>query len=99
MTVKLMALYRAPEDEAAFNHYYDTVHTPLVKKIPGLQSLTVNRVQKHLMGDTKLYMIVEMAYADHDAFTHAMASAENKATGKDIMNFAKDLVSVMVTEG
>lgn len=98
MAVKLIAIYRKPEDEAAFNHHYETVHTPLVKKIPGLQSLTANRVKKHLMGDDQPYMIVEMAYADRAAFDAAMASDENRATGKDVMTFAKGLVSLVVAE-
>jgi uncharacterized protein (TIGR02118 family) len=96
MTVKLIAIYRHPEDEVAFNAHYENVHTPLVLKIPGLQSLTVNRVKKHLMGDDRPYMIVEMAYADQDAFDAAMASPENKATGKDVMEFAKGLVSLII---
>ena len=98
MTMKLIAIYRQPEDESAFNKHYEEIHTPLVLKIPGLQSLTVNRTKKHLMGDDHPYMIVEMSYADRNAFDTAMASEENKATGKDIMTFAKGLVSLVIAE-
>jgi uncharacterized protein (TIGR02118 family) len=98
MTVKLIAIYRKPEDEAAFNHHYESVHTPLVKKIPGLQALNVNRISKHLMGEDKPYMIVEMVYADKASFDAAMASDENRATGKDVMGFAKGLVSLVIAE-
>ena len=98
MAVKLIAIYRKPADEAAFNHHYETIHTPLVQKIPGLQALTVNRVQKHLFGEDKPYMIVEMTYADQSAFDAAMASDENRATGKDVMQFAKGLVSLVVVD-
>ena len=95
MTVKLIAIYRKPEDEAAFNMHYENVHSPLVKEVPGLKSLTVNRVEKHLFGADQPYMIVEMAFADQAAFDLAMSSEENKATGKDVMAFAKDIVSLM----
>jgi hypothetical protein len=43
-------------------------------------------------------MIVEMAFADQAAFDLAMSSDENKATGKDVMAFAKDIVSLMVAK-
>ena len=76
MTMKLIAIYRKPEDELAFNKHYEEVHTPLVLKIPALQSMTVNRVKKHLMGDDQPFMIVEMSFEDRDAFDTAMASDE-----------------------
>jgi uncharacterized protein (TIGR02118 family) len=98
MAVKLIAIYRKPEDEMAFNAHYDSVHMPLVQKVPGLQSLRVNRVKKHLLGPDQPYLIVEMVYADHASLDVAMASEENKATGRDVMTFAKDIVSLMVSE-
>jgi uncharacterized protein (TIGR02118 family) len=98
MTIKLIAIYRRPENEFAFNKHYEEIHTPLVLNIPGLQSLTVNRIKKHVMGEDQPYMIVEMAYADRAAFDTAMASEENKATGKDVMTFAKGIVSLVMAE-
>jgi uncharacterized protein (TIGR02118 family) len=98
MTIKLIALYSRPEDEAAFLHHYETVHAPLVAQIPGLLSMTVNKVKKHLMGPNSPYMIVEMTYADQADFDRAMASDENKATGKDVMGFAKGLISLVIAE-
>ena len=98
MTMKLIAIYRKPEDELAFNKHYEEVHTPLVLKIPALQSMTVNRVKKHLMGDDQPFMIVEMSFEDRHAFDTAMASDENKAAGKDIINFARGIVSLVVAQ-
>ena len=40
---QLTALYNHPEDAAAFDRHYDTVHAPLAKKIPGVQRFTVSR--------------------------------------------------------
>ena len=37
-------------------------------------------------------------FADQAAFDLAMSSEENKATGKDVMAFAKDIVSLMVAK-
>jgi uncharacterized protein (TIGR02118 family) len=98
MPVKLIAVYRKPDDEAAFLAHYENTHTPLVLRVPGLQSLVVNRIKQHLFGPDQPYMIVEMTYADQAAFDMAMASDENKATGRDVMAFAKDVVSLMISE-
>lgn len=43
--VKLIALYRYPEDPESFDKHYEQVHTPLVEKMPGLKKLEVTRIQ------------------------------------------------------
>lgn len=96
--MKLIAIYRKPADEAAFMAHYETVHTPLVRKIPGLRSLAINKVSQHLLGPDQPYMIVEMSFADRAVFDIAMASDENKAAGKDAMAFAGDIVSLVVAQ-
>ena len=42
--VKLIAIYDRPDDPEAFFKHYESVHAPLVKKTPGLQSFVLNRV-------------------------------------------------------
>lgn len=98
MTVTLMALYRQPKDEAAFLNHYDEVHTPLVRKLPHLQEPVVSRVTGSPMGSAPYCLVAEMKFADRPSFDEAMASAENRAAGKDLMGFAKDLVTLMVVE-
>lgn len=96
MTVKLIAIYDKPDDVAAFEKHYQEVHTPLVQKVPGLQKLTVTHIKAHLVGENRPYMIAEMEFPDQATFDAAMASAENKAAGKDVMTFAAGRVSLMV---
>lgn len=98
MAIKLIAIYRKPADEVAFNEHYEQVHTPLVRNIPGLQFLRVNRVSKRLMGEDHPYIIAEMVYPDQATFDAAMRSEENRASGKDLMSFASGLVSLVVAE-
>jgi uncharacterized protein (DUF2345 family) len=43
-------------------------------------------------------MIAEMHFANRDRFDEAMASSENLAAGKDLMSFAKELVTLLVAE-
>ena len=99
MAIKLFAIYNKPEDEAAFNEYFENKHMPLVHKVPGLQACTVNRITKHLRGDDQLYMIVEMSYPDRETFDKAMNSEENRAAGKDLREFAQGLFTLVFAEG
>ncbi len=40
-------------------------------------------------------MIAELHFADEASFDKAMASAENRAAGKDLMSFAKGLITML----
>jgi uncharacterized protein (TIGR02118 family) len=97
MTIKLLAMYTKPEDETAFWKHYKDVHLPLVMKVPGLEKAVVNRIEKNLMGgDAPYYMIAELHFPDQATFDTAMASPENRAAGKDVANFAKGLVTLVL---
>ncbi len=96
-TVKLLAMYTQPADEAAFLKHYHEVHLPLVMQVPGLEKAVVNRIEKNLMGGAAPYfMIAELHFPDQATFDSAMASPENRAAGKDVANFAKGLVTLLL---
>ncbi|ADV66780.1 EthD family reductase [Deinococcus maricopensis] len=93
---QFIALYRQPDDEAAFMKHYTEVHTPLVQKIPGLQSLQVTRLERNPMGGApEFFLMAVMTYPDADTFKAAMNSPENAAAGKDLMGFAAGTVTLM----
>ena len=96
MSVKLVAVYQAPEDQAAFDAHYQQVHTPLAQAVPGLTELRVTRMSNKLMGEADIYLIAEMIFPDHATFDAAMSSDENKAAGRDLANFAEGKVSLFV---
>ena len=50
--IKLMALYKKPDDEATFLKHYNEVHIPLVNKVPGLARTVINRVCWHCSVET-----------------------------------------------
>jgi uncharacterized protein (TIGR02118 family) len=94
---KLIALYREPPDVAAFERHYAEVHLPLVRKIPGLTRIVLNRgIAPPWGGTIDYYLIVEMHFPDEATFRSAMASPENRATGKDLRSFAGSIVSLAV---
>lgn len=92
---KLIALFAHPENVEEFNRHYDEVHTPLMRKVPGLKDLVVTRNLRSFGLDSPWYLVAEMIFEDRDAFKAAMASDENKAAGKDVMSFAGNLVTMV----
>ena len=99
MTYKFFALYKKPDDVPTFLEHYENVHAPLAKKVPGLQKLVVNRITANAFGgDAPYFLIAEMHFATKEDFDTAMQSDENRATGKDAMQFAKGLITGLIAE-
>ena len=95
---KMIALFKKPEDPAAFDEYYFNTHIPLTEKIPGLRKLEVTKFTGSPMGDSPYYLMCEMAYDSKEAFKEASRTEESKASGKDVMSFAGNLVTFMFGE-
>ncbi|HWO97040.1 EthD family reductase [Priestia abyssalis] len=97
--VKMIALYKHPENKEAFDEHYFNVHAPITEKIPGLRKMEVTKVVGSPMGgEGEYYLMCEMYYDDHEALKQGMRSAEGKASGKDLMGFAGELVTLMIGE-
>ncbi len=98
---KVIATYRVPatdEAKAKFDAHFREVHAPICLKIPGIKELRTNRVFGGPTGQSNLYMVGEMVFADKDSWKAAMKTAEMMESGKDAMKFAGDLVSVHFAE-
>ena len=95
---KLIALYRKPSDVAEFDSHYNSVHTPLVRKYPGLRKLEITRITGAPIGETKYHLLCEMYFDSKDAMDTALSSPEGKAVARDLMSFAADLVTVFIGE-
>lgn len=52
---KLVALYKHPEDEKAFDEHYFNVHGPITAKIPGLREMKVTKFTSSVMGGKSPY--------------------------------------------
>lgn len=74
MAVKLIALYRKPDDIDAFLSHYHNVHMPLVSKTPYLVKTVVNRVTGSPMGASPYFLLAEMHFPDAEKFDEAMKS-------------------------
>ncbi len=91
---KLIATYKTPNNVEDFEKHYQDVHAPITKKIPNLKELRINRVFGAPNGKPELYMVAELCFATKDDFKSAMGTKEAMESGKDLMGFAGDIVSV-----
>jgi uncharacterized protein (TIGR02118 family) len=92
--IKLVALYRKPSDAESFDLHYDSIHTPLVRKYPGLRKLEITRITGAPIGEAKFHLMAEMYFDSKDAMDKALASSEGKAVTRDILSFAADVITV-----
>lgn len=93
---KLVALYKRPADVEAFRQHYFDVHMPLTEKMPGLQRVEISEIEGAPMGESPFYLMAEMYFADRDSLNAAMSSPEGRASGKDVMSFAGNIVSMHI---
>jgi len=96
--VKLIALYKKPADPAAFDKAYFETHIPLVHKIPNLRRVELSRVTGAPRGEPEFYLITELYFDDKAGMDAAMASPENIAAGKNLVSFARGLVTFVYAE-
>ncbi|HWE64345.1 MAG TPA: EthD family reductase, partial [Chloroflexota bacterium] len=72
--VKLLALYKQPQDVARFEEVYFGQHIPLTKKMPGLRRLEVNRVTGAPRGEPAYYLATSLYFDDAEAMNASLAS-------------------------
>ncbi|CAN5564882.1 EthD family reductase [soil metagenome] len=92
--VKLIALYKTPADKEGFDEKYFKEHVPLVEKMPGLVKTEIAKLKG--LGESKYYMQAEMYFNDMDSLNEAMASPEGKASARQLMTFAKEIVEMHI---
>lgn len=97
--IRIVALYRKPEDPDSFMDHYLKVHLPLVRRTPGLAELKVSRVLANAFGgEAPYFLITEMAYPDRATFDAAMRSEENRAVARDASTFPPGILTALICE-
>ena len=96
---KLLALYRKPEDPAAFEGYYFGTHVPIAKRVPGLRSYEVSHGGiASPQNESPYHMVAILDFESLAAIGQALASPEGQATAADLANFASAGVDLLVFE-
>ncbi|MHB8571499.1 MAG: EthD family reductase [Candidatus Dormibacteria bacterium] len=95
--VKLVALYKKPENTREFDERY-AEHMDLVAKQPFVLRAETARVTGSPFGDTEYYWIAEMYFEDHEAMAASLASDEARAAGKQLNTFARGLYTLFFAD-
>lgn len=96
--IRLIVLYRRPDDIEAFMEHYTKVHMPLARQIPGLSRMEVMRVTADASGgEPPYFLIAVLSFPDLDTFDAAMRSEEGRAAAEDVTHFAEGLATVMIS--
>src|SRR3954451_675590 len=97
MTVSYFALYRTPEDPAAFEQHYFGSHVPLIEKTPGLLENRVHRVTRQFAGEPGYHLLAELVFESPEAMKEAFRSPEWAAAGKDLASWGGMGLATMFT--
>ncbi len=86
---QLTALYKHPEDPAAFGKHYREVHAPLAAKLPGLTSFTMTWCEPGPDGAQPPYHLIAVLRAESKAaMMEALGSPVGADAVADLGNFA-----------
>jgi uncharacterized protein (TIGR02118 family) len=101
--VALIAIYKAPEDRAAFDSHYKDIHSPLAAKMEGMRKMEIARVNKMLTPPNATiaeapYLMCTMYFDDQAALDNSMRQPNSRAAAKDLMGFAGPLVSMITVD-
>ncbi|MDI3340467.1 MAG: EthD family reductase [Sphaerobacter sp.] len=97
--MRVVVLYKRPDDVDAFLQYYRDVHAPLARKIPGLATFEVMRFTgPDSGGEPPYFLMAVLSFPDRATFDAAMRSPESRAAVEDLDNFARGLTTVLIAE-
>lgn len=91
---RMSVLYGTPDDPAAFDEYYRTVHVPIARRMEGLTSWTLTWVDEQtgeFAPDVHLpdvHLVADLCAPDRAAMDAILSSPEGVAAAEDVANFA-----------
>jgi uncharacterized protein (TIGR02118 family) len=98
VAARLIVLYSAPDDPAAFDAHYRDVHTPIVRRYPGLRDLRLTRTDGVAGRAPDYYLVSEMVFDSRAALDEALASDAGRESGRDLRNFAGAGVTMLIAD-
>ena len=93
--VKLIALYKQPQDVATFERVYFGEHIPLTKKMPGLRRVEINRVSGAPRGEPAYDLVANLYFDDAATLQQSMASEESRAAARALRDAGAEVSMVL----
>ena len=84
MTVSYFALYQTPDDPAAFEERYATLHAGLVEQTAGLVENRVHSVTRQVVGKPAWHLVAEFVFDSQEALDAALASPQWASAWDDL---------------
>ena len=81
--VKFVALYKKPDDPAAFDKWYFGEHVAICKRYPDVDHMHVERVTDGPRGESDYHVMFEAVYKDRETM---MASLMSEAGSESARN-------------
>lgn len=97
--VRLTVAYNQPPDPDPFFSHYETVHVPLARAIPGLESFEWSRVVATPTGEAARYaLLAELTFGSMESFGAGLGSEEGQAAAADVGVFAANGCDMFISE-
>lgn len=91
--IKLLIFFRKPTNTDVFEDRFAT-HVQLINAMPNIKRTVVNRAIGAPRGEPAYTLIHEVFFADLAAATYALNTPEGRTAGTDMLNFARDAVTM-----
>jgi uncharacterized protein (TIGR02118 family) len=87
---KAVALYPMPSDPQAFRDHYESIHLPLVAKLPGVRSLRYSFDLIAPLGEAPFFAVFEVEWDDAEAMRASLTSPEGQAVAEDMAPYVTE---------
>jgi len=93
----VMILYTHPEQAPEFERRYLDEYVPLIRCLPGVGEVTLQRVVGAPLGDP-VYMRIETWRLRPGVTPEIVLASENWRTAQEVLRFARGLSTMMIVE-
>ncbi len=95
----LLVMYNHPSDPITFDRHYQTTHTALVKRIPGLRAfITSHGAIATPQGRAPYHLIARLEFASMADLQAGVSSPEGQAAVADLSTFAHAGADIVMFE-
>ena len=98
MAARLIALFNQPDDPGAFDAHYRDVHTPIVRRYPGIRGIRLTRTDGVGGRTPPIYLLAEMQFDSRADLETALTSEAGAESARDLRNFAQAGVTLMIAD-
>lgn len=97
--IKYVALYRTPQDPAAFDERYFGTGVPLVSATPGLLRAELSRVTRTFVGEPAYWVMAELYFDSAESFKSAAKTDPWRSSGANLQEWGSmELVTMFTAE-